>query len=489
VATTTTPPPDGDGQQGPGRTDDPMSADRRVLAVAAASMVGLILVGVVSAQLFTRSACAAIAPETVPDRQVGLVAPAVVDDGVPDVGAVAAEALPDLGEQQRGELTAAIATLEDVFGPLRSVADVRGADRLTAVDGGLVAAGTTATSLEEDGAAVRATVGLGDATVAGSGERLFSLALINPLTGQVDAFQPLDPMLAAGPCIDTATVGTPLAFHLDAGDGELLLLRTDEDGDEPAVELRDPVDGRVWSTPLDVGTAPAGVLAERVTAALGDDAVAVGWRTIADHTGDAVALLDRADGEVRWTIAADELRDVARAGDQPLWVDVLAVGGDDALVTLRPELDGQEPTTWPGVVVAVDVADGTVRWTADPGGAAPTTAVAGPEGWVVAGARDGRLAVTRFDDAGEVVGQHLADGDPDVGARARVLADGTLVVAGGPLQVVRPSDAEAGAVDVDLIGSVARFVDVVERGERVHVLARTGDGALLLSFDQPASDR
>jgi outer membrane protein assembly factor BamB len=486
-------PPLGDGQVGPGRTDDPMSADRRVLAVAAISMVALVLVGVVSAQLFTRSACASIDPEPIPDRSVAAVAPAVAGEGVPDVGLVAAEAFPDLPEEERDAVTAAIAALEGAIGPLATVADVRGADGLRAVDGGVAAIGSTTTLLDADGAAVQATVDVDEGTVVGSGSSLFSLALVNPLTGQVDALQAVDPGLAPGPCIDTATVGTPLAFHLDAGDGELLVLRTEEDGDEPAVELRDPLAGSVWSTELEVGTAPAGVLAERVTARLGVDTVVAGWRTVPSHEGDAVALLDRDRGEVRWKAPVAPLREAAQAGSQPLWVDVLAVGEREVLVTLllEPEEQGQARSTWTATVAALDLDDGTLRWHGTPGGGAPTAAFEGPSGWVVAGVDGGRMAATTFDEEGELVAQQLATGAQHAaGLAGWVMEDGTVAIAGGPLLLLT-DDAPAGKVDGRHAHGVAAdvaFVDVVETGGRVHVLARSADGALLLSFDRAVTD-
>jgi hypothetical protein len=468
-----------------------MSADRRVLAVAAVSMVALVLVGVVSAQLFTRSACAGIDPEPVDDRAVAAFAPAVAAEGVPDVGLVAAEALPDLAEGDRDAVTAAIASLEGAIGPLVSVADVRGADGLRVVDGGVAAVGTTTTVLAADGAEVQATVDVDEGTVVGSGSSLFSLALVNPLTGQVDAFQAVDPGLAAGPCIDTATVGTPLAFHLDAGDGELLLLRTEEDGDEPAIELRDPVAGSVWSTELDVGTAPAGVLAERVTARLGVDTVAAGWRTIPSQEGDAVALLERDSGEVRWTSPMEPLRDVAQAGSQPMWVDVLAVGEREVLVSLVIEGRDDPRSTWTATVAALALDDGTLRWHGIPGGGAPTAAFEGPNGWVVAGVDGGRIAATTFDEEGQIAAQQLATGVPDAAhPTGRVLEDGSLVIAAGPLLVLSDG-ASTGNVDGLHSHGVAAdvaFVDVVEAGGRVHVLARSPEGALLLSFDRAGTD-
>jgi hypothetical protein len=480
-----TPTGGGDGQTGPGRTVDPMSADRRVLAVAAASMVGLVLLGVVSAQLFTRSACTRIDPEPVDARAVAIVAPAVAGEGVPDVGVVAADALPDLAEGDREAVTAAIASLEAAIGPLRSVADVRGAERLAVTDDGVVALGSTTTALDPRGAEVRATVDIDDGTVVGSGSHLFSLALVNPLTGQVDALQPVDAGLAGGTCVDTATVGTPLAFHLDAAGGELLLLRTEEDGDEPAVELRDAVQGSVWSTELAVGTAPAGVLAERVTGRLGETKAVAGWRTLPDQDGPAVAGLDRATGEVAWTLDADALQDAASAGSRPLWIDVLAVGDAEALVVLRPEIEGDEPSTWPATVAVFDLDDGSLRWHAEPGGSAPTAAFEGSDGWVVAAAGSGRAVITTFDRSGELVTQHLTEGAV-APPRGGTWEDGTVVVASGPLLLL-DVDVPAGAVGDRHSHGIAAdvaFVDVLALDDRVHVLVRSDEGALLLSFDR-----
>jgi hypothetical protein len=104
-----------------------------------------------------------------------------------------------------------------------------------------------------------AAVTLGAGTPVGSGLHLYSLALTNPLTGQVDALQPLDEELEGLTCQDTALVGSPLAFHLAASDGQLLVLRVEEDGDEPELELRDPVAGQVWAAGLRLPTAPAGL--------------------------------------------------------------------------------------------------------------------------------------------------------------------------------------------------------------------------------------
>jgi outer membrane protein assembly factor BamB len=476
--------PEGDGQQGPGRTDDPMSADRRVLAVAAVSMVALVLVGVVSAQLFTRSACDRVAPELIDARTVGIAGPALLDEGITDVDLVLDEAFPALDDAGRDGLFAALAVLEDELGPLVAAADVRGAEGLATVAGEVAALGAVTTLLDVGGTDVRATADLDEGTVVGSGDAVYSLALVNPMTDQVDAVQPLDADLTASPCLDTATVGTPLAFHLDAGDGELLLLRTEEDGDEPALELRDAATGSIWSTPVDVGIAPAGVLAERVTARLGGDTLVVGWRTLDDHEGDAVAALDRATGEVRWTAPVTPLREAAGAEGRPLWIRVLAVAGDEVLVSLVPEDASGSAST--ATVALLDLADGEVRWTQDAEGEPPVLAVPIAAGWATAAAGEG-LEVTELDGAtGELRGRSVgpAGGEP----RGAQLPDGGLVVTAGALLVV---DGDATREDGDArrihtVVSALRFTDIEVVEDRVHVLLTDEeDGAALLTFTRP----
>jgi hypothetical protein len=474
----------GDGQAGPGRTDDPMSADRRVLALAAASMVGFLLFGVVSAQLFTRSACTRIDPEPVAARAVGTAAPAVSDEGVSEVGVVLADALPDLDEVGHDALVGALAVLEDELGPLLGAADVGGADRLAIVDGGVAALGTVTTVLTDDGTGVRATADVDEGTVVGSGPTLYSLALVNQLTGQVDAVQPLAADLDAGTCVDTATVGTPLAFHLDAADGGLMLLRTEEDGASPAVEVRDAEGGS--STTLEVGIAPAGILAERVTGRLGQDVAVAGWRTGPDHDDDAVAALDRATLELRWTAQAGPLADIAQAGDRPLWVEVVAVGDDEVILSLEPE-DDPDADRSRATVVGLDLTDGEVRWSAERELPRPSLALATDTGWIVAGLDGDRLEVTELDGAsGELRGQSAVDGGGT--ARGAALEDGTvLLTAGGPLVLI-DEDTPAGVADgrhVHAIDTDVGFADVVAGRDRVHLLVTTEEGAVVLTFGLP----
>jgi hypothetical protein len=61
--------------------EDPLAADRRTLVIGASAMVGLILIGVVSAQLFARGGCADIVePRPAEAVRVGVPAEDVVDE-------------------------------------------------------------------------------------------------------------------------------------------------------------------------------------------------------------------------------------------------------------------------------------------------------------------------------------------------------------------------------------------------------------------------
>jgi hypothetical protein len=453
----------GGGQVGAGRTDDPMSADRRVLTVAVVSMVLLVLVGVVSAQLFTGSACGSIDPRPHPDRAAGTALADVVADG-----------LPDLDEEGQQALAASVGTAAARLGPVVGAADVRGAERLAIVDGGVAALGAVTTVLTEDAAEVRITQDLDEGTIVGDGDVLYSLALVNPLTGQVDAIQPLDGDLEPGTCIDTATVGTPLAFHLDAGGGELLLLRTEEDGDEPAIELRDAEAGSVWSTPAEVGVAPAGVLAERVDGALGDDVVVVGRRIAEGEDGAALLALDRVDGTERWSVGTDALADSVPAGDGPVWVTVLVVGDELALVALARDDERAAAN-----VVAVSVDDGSLRWEADLDGPvepldAALSTGAEPVAWIAA-REDDEVAFLRLAGDGERQAAGRFPGE-DAAAVVTAEADSGYFGSGSSLMISDPEAQHAVTVDD------AEILDLATDGELVHVLYGTDEGALVVSF-------
>ena len=346
-----------------------MAADRRTLVIAGVAMVVLILVGAVTSAVFTGSACDAIAPSTVDAGSAGT-----------DVEGVLADAFPDASDTELAAMAADLADLADDLGPITGVAQTPSATDLAVTDAGLAALGPQVTLLDDTGSQVRAAVDVDVGVPVGSGDALYSLMIENPITGQVDALQPLDTGATSAPqellggqtCQDTATVGTPLAFHLDAGGGELLLLRLDEDGSDPDIQLRDPVAGQVWATRLQLETAPAGVLGERVTGGLGEDVVVVAARSDpgAPERGDprmdeivdveVVVALARDSGEPRWQLDRDDLADVL-ADDVPTAIEVRTVGEEIAVLAAIPEASEQGETE-PTEVIGVAVDDGEVLW-------------------------------------------------------------------------------------------------------------------------------
>ena len=341
--------------------EDPLSADRRTLVIAAVAMVVLIAVGVVSAAIFTRSACGAVTPELVAPGNGG---PAAVDD---QHAAVLAEALPGLDEERLAELVEGLAALGGDTATTEEVvlgaADVGPATALTHLDGDRVATGLRLTVLHDpDGRQAAATGAVAEvedpAVVVGDGSTLYSLALGNELTGQVDAIVPVASGLEAGECFDTAQVGIPLTFHLDADDGELLLFRVDDDGDHPEVEVRD-ADGSVHSERIVLGAGPPGALAERLDGMLGDELVVTARRTRADEQPPAIQARDRASGSERWSVAPSEVAQFAPPGDEALELSLVEVTGDVVLVAVSRE------DRRPVQLLALDAADGSHRWSSD----------------------------------------------------------------------------------------------------------------------------
>lgn len=320
--------------------EDFLAADRRTLVIAASAMVGLILVGVVSSSLFASPVCNRLSPQPMSPSPQAEADPSQLAAQPTDAGAS----------------TDAISALGTVFGTPTGAAGADGSDRLAVVSGGVAMLGDHAVVLDADGARVRAAATFDAATVRGSGEVIYALALVNELTGQVDALQPLDASLAALTCVETATVNTPLAFHLDAADGELLLLRTDEDGSEPQVQLRDASNGVVWETDMVLGQAPAGVLGARTTAALGESVI-VGRRASTGDRDPALLALGLRDGEVLWQRRADELEGVFDE-DVHRFLDVIAVHDDVAVVVVTDDVgdDGGGDSE----VVTVSLDDGAV---------------------------------------------------------------------------------------------------------------------------------
>ncbi|MEX2329008.1 MAG: hypothetical protein WD575_04685, partial [Nitriliruptoraceae bacterium] len=271
------------------------------------------------------------------------------------------------------------------------------------------------------------------ARVVGGGDTLWSIAWMNDLTGQVDALVAIDEDLEVGTCVDTAVVGSPFAFHLDAGDGQLLLLRVEEDAREPLLQLRDPVQGSVWEAQVAVPVAPPGILAERVTGRAGPDTVVTARRVLDGESEPAIAAHDRTDGALRWSLDIDE------AGvHPPAWLRVLHVGASTAV--LEEALDTPEGG---GSVFSVSLDDGSVTW---------------------------RLPV-----------------DPGVTVDAVIVVDGdTHVATSGPagarVTVVGP-DGSAGPA-LALPGSTPVLVDLGDLG----ALASTREASALLAGEVPAID-
>jgi hypothetical protein len=456
------------GRQAPASTDEPMAADRRTLTIGAIAMVLLIVVGAVSGALFARSACDDIGPSTV-------AAPLASAEVV-----TLREIVPGLDAEQRGRWEEELTRLAAELGPVTGVADASGAGRLQATDVGPAAVGATVVQLDASGAQVAHAVSVGAGTVVGSGAHLYSLALPNELTGQVDALQPLDADLGGLTCVDTALVGSPLAFHLDAGGGQLLLLRIEEDGDDAELELRDPVAGQFWGSEVELPAAPAGLAGARLTAGLGPDLVVAGTRTNPGEEAPVLTAVARADGTPRWQVTRDDLvaAGVSLPDDVPTRAEVLRVGDELALVGLR-DVDGTGTANEEAeqdalaarrqLVLGVDVSDGTVRFSATLPPADRTVAgsVTGEVGLLVTvDVGDGRTRLLQVDAGGLEV---LADTE----LRGSVLEELDRVAAAARGAVGTPVQP--------LPGGIAELPD----GRRVVV---TGASVLLLPAADAAAD-
>lgn len=453
-----------------------MAADRRTLVIAALAMVALVAIGVVSSALFTASACEAINPSPVELSFYGT-----------DVDAALKQAFTDLDEAGRDRMAATLEALGEQLGPVSAVQVLPEAAGLAATGIGVVATGSTTAVV--DGAGPATAVDVGEATVVGDGAALYGLALENPLTGQVDALQPVAAGTAEGgpleglTCQDTATVGTPLAFHLDAGGGELALLRADEDGEDAVLELRDPIEGRVWAAPLELGRAPAGVQGERLTAGLGDDIVVTGYRT--DPEAAEVPVLagfDRADGAARWTLTRDHL-DAVVSDDRPDRIEVVAVDGELAVVAVQAEdVDASrdpevtEPvTTGPLTLVGVDPEGGELRFVEELPDDTDVTDVLidGPRAIAAIGTDDATRVVEMGEEADDIV--HELDVDD---ARLARGDDATVVLVGGP----GVSLLGDGQVETVVSDRPATAVLVAEDTTTIVFGAPDGDAVLVVVF-------
>lgn len=437
--------------------NDPMAADRRVLVIALAAMLVLVGVGFGSAALFATSACGDIDPR-----------PQAPGAAATSLTALAAEGAIDADETVA--LEEFVADLEGQVGELRDVTEVATGGALTPLDDGVAVVGGVTTVLGAEPAQVRASAAFEDpALIVGGGDRLYSLAYINPLTGQVDALLPLDGDLEPGTCADTAVIGEPFAFHLDAGDGELLLFRIEEDADTPQLELRDAVAGRRWVADLTVPVGPPGILAERVTAILGEELIVATRRVIPGEDEPAVVAVSREGGVERWQVAPSQ---VVEDPAEPQWLTARGQGSGIAVVTVAAESDRDRAQ-----LVAVDLEDGTVRWAASPGdGPVDLGAVQVASGQVwTAWQQDGEVVLSSQDVRdGTVLGERRL-----VGEAARLRDD--LALTSTELVELR------GAGRSNLLAEAPsgwRFADALALpGEGMAVVVERDDRGLVLRFD------
>jgi hypothetical protein len=433
-----------------------MSADRRTLATAALAMVALIIVGVVGAAIFTRSACAVVAPE-----------PVTAPGPSADVDAVLAEALGDLSEEQRTRLLDGLEGLAGPDGGVALAADVGRAGALTELDGDLVATGERTTVLSS-GAEVPGAEFDEEATITGGGDSLYALAIVNELTDQVDALTALGPDLAEQDCTDTATVGVPLAFHLDAGDGHLLLFRVDDDGDGPHLELRGH-DGPLWDADVAVGSGPPGVLAERLTATLGEGLLVAARRSLPDEEAPALAAHELEAGEQRWTLGPADLEPHAPAGQEALVPRVVTVEDDVVVVALSRETDGPSAT----LLAGFDPEDGAHLWTSDLGAqGTPRLIGALDEGLALLAIHDELLEAVVVDRRdGQHRAVHATSGQQ---ASAAVVGDDVLIGADRGVTRVAPEQ------EVEAVPLPGRVADVAVHGDRAALLLRSEDGGAVV---------
>lgn len=449
-----------------------MSADRRTLAVAAVAMVVLVGVGVVSASIFTRSACEGLTLNPVPAATSG-----------GDVDAVLEEALADVDEEVVGRTVERLESLAGGqplpsgiggSGHLMGAADVGPARQLTGLGGGLAATGQRITATSGPHAEPTAVELDEPARVVGDGGHLYALAIGNEVTGQVDGMVALNAGLDGGECLDTARVGVRLPFHLDAADGQLLLLRVEDDGEDPEIEVRG-ADGSMWSEPDELGPSPPGALAERLTGRLDGDLVVTARSPVTDDDAPALTVRDRGNGAVRWEHSAVDLDGLAPAGEQPLEVETVDVTDELVLVALSREEQA------PVLLVALARDDGRPVWTSDLDAQGVPRAVGtiggdivllSPRDVVDADAEERTFEVARLAaEDGTVRTLYSASGD----RASAVLVDSRVVLAvDGEVVRVDP-DGQAHAVSVPL-----PVRDLHTVAGRVALLVRSSEGGAIV---------
>jgi len=349
---------------------DEARADRRVVLTALAIMFALVLSGVAFAQFFATTSCRQLGPTLV-------AAPVMAESG-----AAARLLVVDAGAGEAG-----VTDLEALLGPvvtavrLPLAAPLRIGEAPVGI-GAVVVTGDGAALVAPSGDVTSAATFRRAVSVVGDGVALFALVVGNTLTGQVDAIRPLVPTaegFAPGTCVDTSAVGSPLSFLHDARGGNLLSLRTDEDGSDAVLELRDHVRGRVWAPVVELPRAPAGLQGSRTSGAIGPDMVVIARRTVldADEPMPVVLGFARTDGAVRWTIDAATVRAAlppSLASEPALRIEVAHVDATSVLLVAFPDAapDARLPAPTFGplgelapahersVTLTLDLADGAV---------------------------------------------------------------------------------------------------------------------------------
>jgi hypothetical protein len=362
--------------------DEEARSDRRVILIALSLMIALVLFGVGFGSFFAATNCRQLRPidVTVPvtAAQGDAARTLLAESGLGPDGIVAAEEL-------LGALVSAVRLPIDA--PIR-IGALRTPGSAAEVAGVLVT-GDGVVRVDAAGDVVAGAVFRRAVTVVGDGPAVYALVVGNTLTGQVDALRPLLPGgdadgigFGVGTCVDTSAVGSPLSFLHDARDGQLLGLRTDEDGSESVLELRDPTRGRIWAPVVELPRAPAGLQGSRTSAAIGPDTIVMVRRFAESSEGSeggrgAVRAYGRGDGALLWQLDASAVRsalppelvdevalrlEVAYVDDVvahlSVWPDVPA----DALLPLPThgplgELQQPDPRT---VMLTIDLRSGDV---------------------------------------------------------------------------------------------------------------------------------
>jgi len=313
-------------------------ADRRTILVALSVMLALVLFGVAYASFFASTNCRRLGPDLL-DAPVAAARGSAAQDVL-----VGAGVTPEV-----------LAALEGRFGPLASAVHLPfdGALRIGEAPvgvGSVLVTGGGLAVVDGSGDIVDAATFRRDVTVVGDGVAAFALVVGNTLTGQVDALRPLVPGIdgiTEGACVDTSAVGSPLSFLHDARGGNLVGLRTDEDGSEAVLELRDHVRGRVWAPPFALPRAPAGLQGSRTSGAIGPDTVVVARRIAATDEGaggepsGAVRAVRRSDGGDLWAIddtAVRALLPEPLAEEPALRLEVAHVDVERVLIVAFPDV-------------------------------------------------------------------------------------------------------------------------------------------------------